>query len=262
MGKDSKIEWTHHTFSPWEGCTKVSPGCANCYAESTNKRWGRDNWGKGKPRLLRSPAYWNQPYKWDAAAKIKGERHRVFCASVADVFDAEAPPGALNALWTTIKATPHLDWLLLTKRPERIQGSLPYDWGTGWSNVWLGTSVEDQKRAEERIPILARVPARIRFLSCEPLLGPIDVRGLLVETRESGRRRDIHWVICGGESGRGARPMDLAWARSLRDQCQETGTAYFMKQVGSRAALVTSKGGSEADIPPDLLIREWPEVAT
>ncbi|MCI0671755.1 MAG: phage Gp37/Gp68 family protein, partial [Myxococcaceae bacterium] len=175
MGAETEISWTHSTFNPWWGCTRVSPGCDHCYAESFDRRVGGAHWGKGVPRRTFGDKHWGEPLKWNAAAAKAGERRRVFCASMADVFDAEAPDGALERLWALIRATPALDWLLLTKRPGRIRHSLPADWGDGYPNVWLGTTVEDQERAEQRIPVLLDVPARVHFLSCEPLLGPVDV---------------------------------------------------------------------------------------
>jgi protein gp37 len=241
MGQDSAIEWTHHTFNPWWGCTKISPGCANCYAEAFDKRVGGEHWGPGVERRTFGDKHWNEPKKWNAAAAKAGERHRVFCASMADVFEAEAPAGQLERLWALIRETPHLDWLLLTKRPERIAQSLPADWGKGYANVWLGTSVEDQARADERIPHLVRVPAVVWFLSMEPLLGPVDLGAVDVlwagvplsdGTRWSGSKGVITWVIVGGESGPKARPMHPAWARSIRDQCAAAGVAFFFKQHG------------------------------
>lgn len=243
MGENSKIEWTDHTFNPWIGCVKVSPGCQHCYAEAQNKRWGKDLWGVDKPRQVTSDAYWKQPFTWNAEAEAAGERRRVFCASMADVFedrpDLIEPRGRLIEL---IAATPALDWLLLTKRPQGILDRLDEvvqlprgdegDWiasqwldGNPPANVWLGTSVENQKVADERIPHLLRVPAAVRFLSCEPLLGEIDIEHHL-------RKEGIDWVIVGGESGHGARPMHPQWARGLRDQCEMFGVSFFFKQWG------------------------------
>ncbi len=255
MGETTKIEWTDHTFNSWWGCTKVSPGCEHCYAESLDKRIGGDHWGPGKARRIFGEKHWNEPRRWNAAAKKEGRRHRVFCSSMADVFDAEAPAGELDKLWALIRETPHLDWQLLTKRPERILESLPFDWGAGWRNVWLGCTVEDQRRADERIPHLLRVPARVRFLSCEPLLESVDLTNYLrcAECRDPRDPEDrfpviepeeyfrcgrgevcpgIHWVIVGGESGGGSRPFDLRWARSLIDQCSRAKTSVFVKQLG------------------------------
>lgn len=236
MGKDSKIEWTHHTFNPWIGCVKVSPGCAHCYAEAQNKRWGRDLWGSAKPRQITSDAYWKQPHAWNADAEAAGERKRVFCASMADVFeDREDLIEQRARLWCLIAATPALDWLLLTKRPENLLRMVPWMASDGkpWSNVWLGTTCEDQRRADERIPHLLQVPAVVRFLSCEPLLGPVSIAPHLeINMRTEPITVNIDWVIAGGESGHGARPMHPGWARSLRDQCEEFGVSFFFKQWG------------------------------
>lgn len=272
MGRTTKIQWTDHTFNPWWGCTKVSPGCKNCYAERDAKRYGHDVWGPGKDRRLMSDAYWDEPLKWDRDAAAAGCRPRVFCASMADVFDEDAPPYQLARLWILIRQTPNLDWLLLTKRPENFSSLLPVDWGDGWPNVWLGTSVESQRYADERIPHLLDTSAVVHFLSCEPILGPVDLRNWLtydwrpIEPGEEMNRVD--WVIVGGESGPGAgsvRPFDLAWARTLRDQCLTAGVSFFMKQLGTRPVddghevLVRDrKGGDIDEFPEDLRIREWP----
>lgn len=262
MGKDSKIEWTHHTFNPWWGCQKVSPGCANCYAESFDKRVHgaeKAHWGPGSSRRMFGEKHWNEPLKWDKDAADSGERHRVFCASMADVFEDHPDVADSRArLYALILETPNLDWLLLTKRPEnaeRLWGLARIDaFGTGlldstegplWpDNVWLGTSVENQEQADIRIPVLAKIPARVRFLSMEPLLGPVDLMPLLTEptgkfrTFEGRRQMEvattgaIRWVIVGGESGRGARPMQADWARGIRDQCQQLAIAFHFKQWG------------------------------
>lgn len=236
--ENSKIEWTTHTFNPWIGCTKVSPGCLNCYAETLMAvRYGKVEWGKGKPRARTAPDNWRKPRQWNKAAAGLPERPRVFCASLADWLDEEVPIEWLGDLLTLIYDTPNLDWLLLTKRPENFyrleeakiwsnyQSSVAA-WidGTPPRNVWVGTSIEDQTRAFERIPKLLDIPARVRFLSCEPLLGPLD---LWLDTEDG-----IHWVIVGGESGRGARIMREEWALSLRDQCTEAGVAFHFKQWG------------------------------
>lgn len=273
MGADSKIQWTHHTFNPWIGCSKVSAGCANCYAEALDRRWGHHRWGPGAPREVTSPSYWREPLRWNAAAKAAGERHRVFCASLADVFDVEAPEGAFSWLLALVEATPDLDWLFVTKRPERAAAVLgrhafPF-------NVWLGTSVEDQRAADERIPHLLRSPATlVRFLSIEPLLGPVDLRkvnagdelGHPLFSLELGA--GIDWVIVGGESGAKARPMELAWARWLVEQCQDAAVPVFVKQLGADpvgltiggkpARLLDHKGGDILEWPGDLRRREFP----
>ena len=256
MAENSKIEWTHHTFNPWRGCTKVSAGCANCYAETMSARNPAvlGQWGPRGTRVIAAESYWRQPLKWDRHAAAAGERRRVFCASLADVFEGpETMPesewpkveAARHRLFNLIEQTPNLDWLLLTKRPQNLESMLPWTSEHAgeyrerfWHNVWIGTSVENQATADERIPHLLKVPARVRFLSCEPLLGPVDLKLCSVayhrwrETRESSHDRGIHWIIVGGESGAQARPMHPEWARSLRDQAQAAGVAYFHKQNG------------------------------
>lgn len=239
MTENSKIEWTDHTFNPWIGCTKVSDGCKNCYAEQLmDKRYGKVEWGPQGTRLRTSAANWKLPFKWNRLAKGNKTRARVFCASLADVFEdrPELEQWRMD-LFQLIDLTPNLDWLLLTKRPENVLRMVRHDWiGSGFPlNVWLGTSVENQAAADERIPELLKIPARVRFLSMEPLLGPVDLNQWLLS--EHGRRAigampGIHWVIVGGESGPHARPMHPDWARSIRDQCQAAGVPFFFKQWG------------------------------
>jgi len=244
MGKNSEIEWTHHTFNPWWGCVKVSPACKHCYAETWSKRVGARVWGLNAERRFFGENHWRQPLLWNSEAEKAGERRRVFCASMADVFEDRGDLDSWRLrLWTLIGETPWLDWLLLTKRPEHAASLVP--WTDTWpSNVWLGTTVEDQEWANRRIPILLNLPAVVRFLSCEPLLGPIDISDWLTKdalTRDEenlplGRaalRQGIHWVIAGGESGHGARPMHPFWVRSLRDQCVKAGIAFHFKQWGN-----------------------------
>ncbi len=255
MAETSKIEWTHATFNPWRGCSKVSPGCAKCYAETMSLRNPAvlGKWGDNGTRIIASESYWRQPLKWDREAAAAGERRRVFCASLADVFEERRELiEPRQRLFELIGQTPNLDWLLLTKRPQvavdhwplwagfalggAIRKHLPIDGllrnNLVIPNVWLGVSVEDQQRADERIPLLLQTPAAVRFLSVEPLLGPIefsDVNG-------------IHWIIVGGESGAGARPMHPWWAQSIRDQCQAAGIAFFFKQWGEYAPLGKASG--------------------
>lgn len=258
--RDTAIQWCHHTFNAWIGCTKVSPGCKNCYAEALDRRWGNARWGKGAARERTSATYWRGPLSWNARAAKAGERHRVFCASLADVFDTEVnPQWRVELLHLILNKTPHLDWLLLTKRPENILPLLEQVWmanqtgttdevrawldGTPPKNVWLGTTVEDQQRARERIPQLLQVPAAVHFLSCEPLLERVDLRPYLslpsrVVVPDSVpvkymRIPHIDWVIVGGESGPGARPFNAGWARHVVAQCRAERTAVFVKQLGA-----------------------------
>jgi protein gp37 len=249
MGRDSRIEWTSHTFNAWRGCTQVSPGCAFCYAEATAKRnpGVLGIWGDDGTRVIAAEAYWAQPRAWNAEAKAAGERRRVFCLSMGDVFE-DRPELLLprHRLFDLIRQTPALDWLLLTKRPENIEqlrtdadfGADPDWWGDRPpANVWLGVSVEDQKRADERIRILLGIRARVHFLSIEPLVGPMWLPEdfLLPDFAEDDPRYTARWVIVGGESGPHARPMHPDWARSLRDQCQDAGLPFFFKQWGEWA---------------------------
>ena len=224
MGTDSAIEWTDHTFNPWEGCQKVGPGCDNCYAEARDQRFtGGKHWGPGAPRRLTSDANWRKPLAWNRDAAKTGTRPRVFCASLADVFDNAVPKLWRIALFGLIRETPHLDWLLLTKRPGNIINMLPPDWGTGWPNVWLGCTVVNREEMLRDGPKLRAIPATVRFWSAEPLLGDIG---------EVPRKIMPSWIITGGESGPKARPMHPDWARSLRDQCQAAWVPFFFKQWG------------------------------
>lgn len=354
VAESSKIQWTDATFNPWRGCTKVSAGCANCYAETMSGRNQKTLgvWGPNGTRVVASESMWREPIKWnrlasegklpDGTPNTDGHRPRVFCASLADVFeDWQGPEGdgamtcyktseplSVNQrghiwpigwpsmsdgddwgvrpytmqdvrmrLFRLIDSTPNLDWLVLTKRPQNIAKMMPQsrsplvefcdDGPVGIRrNLWLGTSVEDQKNADERIPHLLRVPAAVRFLSMEPLIGPVDLSEWLYtievqhdgdgNTQEVPCKPPLDWVIVGGESGSGARPFDLSWARDLKNQCSESGVAFFMKQLGSvpvepngnpsfgggynKLAIRSKKGGDTEDIPVDLRVRQFPEV--
>lgn len=338
----TSIQWTStiakdgtvipgYTFNPWIGCTKVAPGCANCYAEADmDKRRGRVQWGPNGSRSRTSDSYWRDPIKWNNAAQESGERHRVFCASLADVFEdwkgrfvdtqgrtlhrgkpwgvkekyvydhvmigkSVATIHDLRAdLFELIDATPHLDWLLLTKRPENILRVIcpnedPDFEDNGIShyhrkNLWLGTSVSDQETANKAVPELlrCRALASVLFLSAEPLLGPIDLTRVGNHDGTSANRFDgnclyvgdiggaeyawsprnfIQWVIDGAESGPNKRPYDLKWSRDLQAQCQAAGVAYFRKQIGeSIPGLQDKKGGDWDEWPEDLRVREFPIV--
>lgn len=346
MSTNTKIEWCDHTFNPWIGCTKVSPGCANCYAEALmDTRYGKARWGKGQPRVRTSPANWRLPLKWNRGPLVCGKcerpfvqltgkqklcepipgdpchhcnfgvyrRPRVFCASLADWLDDEVPIEWLADLFELTRQTPNIDWLMLTKRPwnfwARIAGALAHvegikegeDWPdldpntsvgvmlNNWhaqkhpANIWIGASVEDQHRADERIPALLKIPARVRFLSVEPMLGSIEFPDHLGWKRcHCGARgladchcfpiRNLHWVIFGGESGPGARPCNIEWLRDGVRQCRAAGVAPFVKQLGgnlsdadleecsvaSRVSMHDKKGGDMSEWPEDLRIREFP----
>lgn len=230
MGKESKIEWTHATFNPWIGCTKVSPGCEHCYAEAQDKRWGHKRWGPLAPRTRTSKSYWDAPLRWNAEVAKSGKQFRVFCASLADVCEDRDDLLEHRAdLMRLIEKTPALTWLLLTKRPQNFTRFFGVRWGDNWpKNVWAMTTAENQKQADERVPHLLRIPGVVRGLSCEPLIGPI----LLRETEGYWGGLGIDWVIVGGESGNGARPMHPDWARSLRDECADLCVSFHFKQWG------------------------------
>jgi protein gp37 len=251
MGKDTAIAWCSSTFNPWHGCTKVSPGCQNCYAERLGNRYGVE-WGADAPRRFFSDAHWREPLAWNRAAEKAGERRRVFCGSMCDVMEPWTGfYGTRLKLGNLIRKTLNLDWLLLTKRPECWDRALlEMGWDTKSAglpeNIWLGVTAENQEMAERRIPILLRTPAAVRFVSAEPLLGPVDFGKRLCQP---------DWLIVGAESGPNARPMDLAWARSLLDQCQAAGVSFFMKQICERGKPIPYD-----DFPDDLKIREFPSL--
>ncbi|CAB3805038.1 hypothetical protein LMG28688_06093 [Paraburkholderia caffeinitolerans] len=278
--KNTTIEWADHTFNPFVGCTKVSPGCDHCYAEQLmDKRLHKVVWGAGQQRLRTSPATWRQPLKWNSQhaefLAAHGRRQRVFCASLADVFDNAVDPAWRADLFDLTDRTPNLDWLLLTKRIGNVTTMIAETAARRFDldrlheprlpdNVWIGATIVNQEEADRDVPKLLAVPARVKFLSMEPLLGPVDVSEWLVpgfpdcagfeqgERMEDGycglcaghRRDPIHqrgmhdfvdWIICGGESGPHARPMHPAWPRDLREQCATSGTAYLFKQWGEWA---------------------------
>ena len=246
MGENSKIEWCHHTFNPWWGCTEVSAACDFCYARTWAKRFGKGDLWKGE-RQIASPETWKAPIKWNAAARDAGVRKRVFCASMADVFDNQALGEWRKELFRTIRQTPNLDWLLLTKRPQNIHKMLYAAIGTAdlrsWKNVWVGTTTENQEEYDRRYEHLSRIEANVRFISYEPALGPLSIL----------RRQPLpNWVIAGGESGPKARPSDPRWFYELRDECAGLGVNFFMKQMTER--------GKKVVIPGELLVREWPNA--
>lgn len=301
MSENSKIEWTDHTFNPWEGCQKIGPGCDHCYAETRNARFAGGtaiNWGPGAPRRRTSTVNWNKPRKWNKQAEAffaeHGRRQRVFCASLADVFDNAVDPQWRADLFNLIEATPNLDWLLLTKRIGSVKNMVPLPWiskpfqhgpdpkniyPAGWpANVWLGATIVNQEEADRDIPKLLQVPAAKRFLSMEPLLGPVNLTQIddghahrevprsewgIVDNDDNppglwwdaltGERIIMHggstgnWsridasldlIIVGGESGLKARPMHPDWVRSLRDQCESAGVPFLFKQWGEWAPSV------------------------
>jgi protein gp37 len=235
----TRIEWTWrrlldgtwvigYTFNTWWGCLKVSEECRGCYAEGIARHYGHQVWGPAAttPRRLFGEKHWQEPLRWNRQAEQTGHRRSVFCSSMADVYeDHPSVASERQKLWELIQATPWLNWLLLTKRPENILEMSPWG-GSPWpDNVWIGTSVGLQRRAEERLPYLLEIPAVVRFVSCEPLLGPLDLSPWLPH---------LQWVICGGESGSEARPMNPEWARSLHNQCLAEAVPFFFKQWGGR----------------------------
>lgn len=178
MTENTKIEWAHHTFNPWIGCTKVGPGCDHCYAEAMDHRFGGGHWGPGAPRKRTSDSNWKQPLRWNRRAEKEGTRYRVFCASLADVFDNEIDPQWRHDLFALIKDTPNLDWLLLTKRIGQATKLVDPGVFEDLPNIWLGATIVNQEEAGRDIPKLLRVPARVRFLSMEPLLGPVNLTNI------------------------------------------------------------------------------------
>lgn len=230
MAENSKIEWTHHTFNPWIGCTKVSAACDNCYAEAWDARFKGDRWGPKADRTRTKT--WRNPIKWNRKAKAEGTRYRVFCASLADVFDNHKSilPEWRNDLWKLIRETPHLDWLLLTKRPQNIERYLPDDWDMGYHNVWLGTTVENQVEADRRIPHLLSNNARIHFLSCEPLLEQITIEDYLPRLSgfSAASENYIGWVIAGGENDKNFREPPEGAYQNLLSQCSDEPRVPFL----------------------------------
>lgn len=295
--ENSHIEWTDHTWNPWIGCTKVDKLCINCYAEARDIRFeDGKHWGKGAPRQRTSASNWKQPLKWNRDAKEAYLTHnatprpRVFCASLADWLDDEVPVEWLAEMLKTVMECKNLTWLLLTKRPQnwapRVECVLKYiealpdwdadplhpllplrNWLADWfvlrkapENVWMGTSVGDQESADTRIPLLLAIPAKIRFLSCEPLLGVVDLQRACGGAAISGR---IDWLITGGESGQRARPMHPEWPRYLRAQCAEAKIAFFFKQWGEWAPASESEKTISVQLaqPSDIKNPSWHEFS-
>lgn len=270
MGTNSKIEWTDHTWNPWRGCSKVSAGCDNCYMFRDAKRFGLDpdTVTRQAPATLRAPLVKTRPKKTWPPVMDHGEPaykwpdgDKVFVCSWSDFFHSDAD-GMRAEAWGIIRQRPGLIFQILTKRPERIAECLPADWGEGWPNVWLGVTAENQAAADARIPILLATPAAVRFVSIEPMVGPVDLRSFIQLWGENGTsehvekygwkydewsggfvghgrgdpiyepRSGLDWIICGGESGLSARPMHPDWARTVRDQCVAAGVPFFFKQWG------------------------------
>lgn len=228
MAETTAISWTDHTFNPWWGCTKIAPGCDNCYAAALDKRTGGNFWDE-KPRIT-SQQNWNKVLKWNEQATKENKRHKVFCGSMMDWCDKNAPACARSDLFELIKDTPMLDWQLLTKRASLIEKSLPEDWGNGYDNVWLGVTCEDVRYGLNRLVYLRDIPAKVKFLSCEPLLEDISFLHL----------GWIDWVIIGGESGPGCRLMRACWAEALIHACEIQDVPVWFKQWGGNTK---NKGG-------------------
>jgi len=252
VGKNSAISWCTHTFNPWIGCTKVSPACDFCYAETLmDHRYHRVQWGPHGERKRTSHGNWRQPERWARAAReayAAGEtmRHTVFCASLADWLDNQVPRQWRNELGTLIGATPELDWLLLTKRPENYQRLAPWEPDKPPANVCLGVSTENQEMFDHRWPIISKFPAKMHFISAEPLLGPIDMRG----------RPKPDWVITGGESGPKRRVLDIENVRLLRDQVLPHNIAFHHKQNGGHRGTEAGclvDGVEWKQFPPQLM---------
>lgn len=301
MGEQTGISWTDHTFNPYWGCSRVSPGCENCYAETQVKRFGYSKegkhlplWGVDAERKPASEKTWAELEKWDESARLAGVRRRVFVASMADIFEIapernvranEVMDAGRKRLWKAIEECVHLDFQLLTKRPQNVAKLALWKRAPWPENVWLGTTVEDQQRADERIPILLRIPAKVRFLSCEPLLENVDLsrgvfdrdaairramRGPAALNRDqadSAIARPIDWVIVGGESGGGARMFDLTWGRRVVDDCLQARVPVFFKQVGTNPVMTPGpvtwptkswKGTDPSEWPESLRVQQFP----
>lgn len=293
MAENTAISWAHNSWSPWEGCTKVSPGCDNCYAEAMN-RWlkkGR-NWGPGAPRFDYSDEHWAKPLRWNAKAEKAGKRLRVF-PSVCDPFDNEVSNTLRSKFIGLMYHTPWIDWLLLTKRVGNV-GSLMEECtepGKEWElppNAWLGSTIVNQEEADRDIIKLLQIRAKVRFLSVEPMLGPVDLTGEYFTAKlgrypfkgvpPEGRTKLIDlldWVIVGGESGRKARDFDIDWPRSIVSQCKEARVPVFVKQMGAkpvwhdddedsepphwgRIKFIDKSGSVPAEWPVDLRVQEFP----
>jgi protein gp37 len=252
MADKTGIEWTDATFNPWWGCTRVSPACAHCYADSLARRYGHaDLWVQGGRRRFFGEHHWHQPLAWNRAAARTKTPLKVFCASMADVFEDNAELDAWRVrLWGLVEETPWLQWQLLTKRPELVNKLAP--WRDAWpANVWIGTSIENARHTF-RADVLRDIPAAVRFVSAEPILGSLFANGT-----PKRRPLDLHgidWLIAGGESGPCSRPCDLAWIRELRDACAERGTAFFLKQLGGHP----DKRGKERALLDGHLYRALP----
>jgi len=263
MARTTGITWCDATFNPWIGCTKISAGCANCYAETENKRyqWNPAGWGRGAPRKRTSDANWGKPIQWAKQAKAEGKTIRVFCASLADVFDDEVDPQwrvdlFMQIMWIDAHYPNTIEWLLLTKRPENIYSMLPMSWKQNAPGyVRLGVTAENQENWDKRTDELIRVWKGKNFVSVEPMLDWILLNERAYQTEPDDMESDIDWVVVGGESGAGCRPMKLKWARELYSQCITAGIPFFFKQIGGHP----DKRHNPEEWPEDLRVQEFPK---
>ena len=242
MGEVTKIEWCHHTFSGWFGCDEVSAECDNCYARELSKHYGWAKWGTDEPRKRASQSTWRNPISWNRKAASLGVRRRVFCALLSDVGDNRVPLEWFEDLMSLVVACPNLDWLLLTKRPSGLLHRMRNE---GFTNTWIGTTVGVQS-SRFRAETIVGTEFPVRFLSCEPLLGPVRLDGLL------GGNQGIDWVIAGAESGPKARPMDLGWVRLLRDQCVDAKIPFFYKQGPGKVSTPVLDGRRWVQTPGNM----------
>lgn len=272
MGEKTRISWCDMSFNPWWGCTKVGPGCDACYAEAWDNRVTAQgqprHWGSGIARRYFDDKHWNAPRVWHRKAVSDGVRRRVFCASMADVFDNEVEQSHRDRLWNLIRSTPMLTWLLVTKRIGNAAKMLPADWtaaGPGYANVWLIATTVNQEELDRDGPKLLAIPAAIHGLSVEPMLGPLDLSRLWLKNPMPSHQ--LSWVICGGESrqpGHEPRVMYEEWAESLRDQCQSVGIAFHMKQAGAILArqwrCKDPDGKDPGEWPQAFNLQQFPQV--
>lgn len=255
MGNESSIQWTQSTWNPWSGCVKVSAGCRFCYMYRDKERYGQD-----PSVVIRSKTTFNNPLKWK-------EGKIIFTCSWSDWFIDSADDWRDEA-WDVIKRTPHHTYQILTKRPERIIDHLPKDWGNGYENVWIGISAEDQDSYDKRIGYLSEIKAKVKFLSLEPLLSPINLHNKGINGAFLPSSPD--WVIVGGESGNDTgkyryRPCELQWIYDIVSKCQELSIPVFVKQLGTHLGksmeLKDRTGGDINEFPKNIQIREMPLTA-
>lgn len=256
MAETSKIEWTDATFNPWIGCTKCSPGCENCYAErdfGPKSRHPMGGWGADEPRHWTSEANWKKPLAWNRKCERENRRMTVFCGSICDIADPEVSQIWFSDVIRLVLKTPNLNWLFLTKRPEELKRRLDdfYKYSLEYRfvipNLWLGVTACNQEETK-KVWTLLKTPAAGRFVSIEPMLGPIDLNKFELLCKAWSRRRPtlgtyLDWVICGGETGPKARPLHPDNVASLRDQCQSTETPFFFKQWGEWSPWAPMKNG-------------------